>query len=159
MYDHYSLLYFDHSGKPINLSEWIKTYEDDNNRFIAQTIIGPILISTVYLGLKDLIFETMVVIRGNNSTFHKSHFEIDTLFPDIYLGVEKYDKQCWRWKNIKTAKAGHQAVCAHIHHCLIADDILPQIDKTLEEIYKVSKKFMECPWKVNEMAFVLPNPT
>jgi hypothetical protein len=58
-------MYFDMQGKPIGLGDWIKLLES-KRRIIKQTKIGEYLVSTVWIGLSNIvgkpsgIFETMV---------------------------------------------------------------------------------------------------
>lgn len=84
-----SLRYYDKYGKIINGTlEWAKLFEDNNYRFVGNTLLkNGIRVSTVWLGLdhsfkpgKPLIFETMVFskethesdIDGHKFTFHDS---------------------------------------------------------------------------------------
>jgi len=62
------MIYFDKDGKPIDLFEWAKKFEDLSYKVIEQTELrNGLWVSTVWLGLnhcysegEPLIFETMV---------------------------------------------------------------------------------------------------
>jgi hypothetical protein len=61
-------MYYDRLGVPIELMEWAGLLEDREYARIAESTVGPYLISTVWLGLDQnflhigppIIFETMV---------------------------------------------------------------------------------------------------
>lgn len=60
--------YFDRNGKPMELMEWARAFEDGAGRVVERTELpGDVSVSTVWLGLDHqfgagppLIFETMV---------------------------------------------------------------------------------------------------
>jgi hypothetical protein len=59
--------FYDRTGKPLNLQEWGRLMEDVEYKRVAEAHIGPLWVSTVWLGSNHrfgegtpLIFETMV---------------------------------------------------------------------------------------------------
>lgn len=86
--------YYDQDGKPIEMFEWARLFEDNDSRKIGSDKRGDILVSTVWLGLDHqwgdgppLIFETMI------------------------FGGE-HDEEQWRYSTREEAEAGHKAACA-----------------------------------------------
>jgi hypothetical protein len=62
--------YYDRSGRPISLHEWARLLETPGYKIIRQTLVGKLVVSTVWLGLdhnafggRPLIFETMFMSR------------------------------------------------------------------------------------------------
>lgn len=83
----------DHSTEPMDdIVEWSRRFELDD-RIVAQTQIGHVLVSTVFLGIahghdaqgRPLLFETMV-FKG------------------------PMDGRQWRWATYKEAQEGHKRV-------------------------------------------------
>lgn len=63
--------YFDRQGQPMSREEWSTSFEDPAVKRVAETTVGGIWISTVWLGLDHgwgssapVIFETMAFARG-----------------------------------------------------------------------------------------------
>lgn len=59
--------YFDRQGRPMEMMEWARAYEKWENKIVAQSSVGDVKVSTVWLGLNHrfgdgppLIFETMI---------------------------------------------------------------------------------------------------
>lgn len=90
-------LHFDFDGQPISALEWAVLFEDFERRQVADTTIGDVRISTVWLGLNyrflddgaPLIFESMV------------------------FGGE-FDAHCERYPNWAAALAGHDQLVAMV---------------------------------------------
>lgn len=53
--------------KPVDLMTWAKWFNDYEARVVAQTEIGDKTVSTVFIGLHDTLFETMVFETGNKT--------------------------------------------------------------------------------------------
>lgn len=56
-----------HIAVPCDLMTWARMFENPANRIVARTLVGPVLVSTVFLGLDHsfgdgdpVLFETMV---------------------------------------------------------------------------------------------------
>lgn len=85
--------WYDKGGRPLDLMEWARLFEDHAYRRVAEDQIGEVRISTVWLGLNHrhmfpgppLIFETMI------------------------FGGEG-DGEVWRYSTLEQAIAGHRAV-------------------------------------------------
>lgn len=82
-------LHYDHDGKPIGMWEWASLFELIEYRRVAETFVGDVRISTVWLGLDHgwgggppLIFETM-----------------------IFGGGEHHNQ--WRYSTLEEAQVGH----------------------------------------------------
>ena len=73
-------------------SRWFETAE----RQIALTTIGPIRISTVFIGLKGQLFETMI-FRGRGGD------------------------EMWRYTSYQDAVAGHEAAVAKVRAEIVAN--------------------------------------
>jgi hypothetical protein len=77
----------------VDVYEWARWFEDLSNRRVAETCIGPVRISTVFLGMDyrfggrgpPLLFETMV-----------------------FGGKE--DRDTWRYSSWDDAETGHNAI-------------------------------------------------
>lgn len=61
------LVHYDRQGLPISFGEWGALFDDEDYRRIALTEVGPVRVSTVWLGIDHrfgegppIIFETMV---------------------------------------------------------------------------------------------------
>lgn len=82
--------YYDRDGNPMDVLEWALAFEFGNQ--IDKTVIGDVLISTIWLGIDHsfgygppLIFETMIFNGG-------------------------LDQEQWRWHTVEEAQAGHDRV-------------------------------------------------
>src|SRR5215216_2276915 len=71
-------MYYDRAGRPITMWEWGQLSEDMAYKIIEQTTVGPIWLSTVWIGLDHnyldtgppLIFETMgFLAQGSRPDF------------------------------------------------------------------------------------------
>ena len=65
--------YYDRRGEPIGIMDWAARLKDPEVKGVAQTQVGDLLVSTVWLGLDHnlvgglpLIFETMVFDGDHN---------------------------------------------------------------------------------------------
>lgn len=86
-------------------AEWFETAD----RHVAETIVGPYVVSTVFLGLdhsfeagKPVLWETMI-------------FPLDPKRGDRWLDVD-----CRRYTSRADALAGHEAMCATVTASLAA---------------------------------------
>jgi hypothetical protein len=116
-------MYWDRQGNPITDGlEWGRLHTPEYKR-VAQTTIGPVWISTVWVGLDmgflrpdspPLIFETMVFVRPDAGPVH----------PEL----ANWDQMCWRWATEAEAAEGHDQVCVDVRVLLeqikMADDVL-----------------------------------
>lgn len=91
--------YYNRAGEPIGMLEWAEAHETD--RRVAETTVGKLWVSTVWLGLDHafldgppLIFETMV--------FKGSAAEVEDW-------TEEY---CERYSTEAAALAGHEVAVA-----------------------------------------------
>jgi len=86
---------YDKEGKPISMEQWSKLFEDKRYQILKQTQIGPLLVSTVWLGIDHsfgehppLIFETMI------------------------FGTD--EEEIWRYASEEQALAHHDELCEQI---------------------------------------------
>ena len=92
--------YYDKEGEPISLLTWGQLFEFLRYRVVAQTNVGNLMVSTVWLGLDHdlwghgppLIFETMI-------------FDSDDLGHEL-------DQQMRRYSTLEQAIAGHAEMVA-----------------------------------------------
>ena len=92
--------YYDRQGKPLtDTMEWGRLHSDYEYKRVAETTIGRLWVSTVWLGLDHsfgdgppLIFETMVFVAGEGGD----------------------DLDCRRYSTEAEALAGHEDVLAEI---------------------------------------------
>lgn len=90
-------MYYDREGKQIDAREWVRLFKSDEYKRVALDAVGPVRVSTVWLGLDHsfngdsapLIFETMV-------------FEGDS------------DGDCERYTTLTEAQRGHEAMLAKV---------------------------------------------
>jgi len=80
--------YFNRLGQKINYNQYIKLNTNKKYKIIEQTNTKKYLFSTVWIGLDNCIFETMVFNNIKNKT----------AFADIY---------CERYKTERASKIGH----------------------------------------------------
>ena len=91
--------FFDKKGRPITLEEWVKQIET-GDRSIGRTIIGPYLVSTVYLGLdmcfdggEPLLFETMVFKDKSSDELDMERYSTgEEAIKGHEVMVKKYEK-------------------------------------------------------------------
>jgi hypothetical protein len=92
--------YYDRQGNPITQDRYIKLFEDMAYKRVAETMVGPYWVSTVWIGLdhgfgngEPLIFETMV--------FHKDKGWLDEDM-DRYSteaeALEGHERMVERWR-------------------------------------------------------------
>lgn len=93
--------YYDKEGSPIGLMEWATLFEDRAFKKIANTIIGPYHISTIWLGLDHdfgdgppLIFETMILMEDETDSL--CHWQS-------------------RYSTLPEAREGHEKACDLVH--------------------------------------------
>jgi hypothetical protein len=86
--------YYNRAGEPVSLEEWAHLFEDVSYRRVAETTIGDVWVSTVFLGFDHqmfdgppLIFETMIF--GGN-----------------------HDGEQWRYSTEAEALANHRFIVA-----------------------------------------------
>jgi hypothetical protein len=99
-------IYWSPEGEPINLWEWVEYCKSDWHKRVAETLIGRVRISTVWIGIdmscgmgERKIFETMAFMDALPSQYRAS--EPSTWFET--LGQ-------WRWDTREHALWGHRAV-------------------------------------------------
>jgi hypothetical protein len=88
--------FYDRDGSPIGLLAWTELFEDRSYQRVAEDVVGPYRVSTVWLGADHnfggvgapLIFETMV------------------------FGEGEADEETHRWCTEAEAVAGHEQVVA-----------------------------------------------
>ncbi len=112
--------YYDKQGKPIDLLEWVKLFEDASYQVVKQTTIGKYLISSVWLGTtwlgvnqgKPQIFETMIFVRDSSETERKWVFstEQDILKHHDEL-VAEYTSKVGNSCRCQRLLVGHDADC------------------------------------------------
>jgi hypothetical protein len=107
-------IFFDRQGQPITMTEFERLHsvgaaERERNLRVAKTIIGPLFVSTVWLGIDyglgmgpPLIFETMVFPVNRN--------EASVLHPELAEWLEAV----WRYPTEGLALAGHDKVCVDL---------------------------------------------
>lgn len=96
--------YYDIDGRPLTMKEYLDIQEKDRYKRVGQDVVGPFLISTVWLGMDHafqqeegpLIFETMV-------------------FLDDDYGNEIL---CYRYKTKEAAREGHAHVVKRVKEVL-----------------------------------------
>ena len=101
--NHTGRIYFDPDGQPITRKQWAKIFEH-GKRIVARTTVGPVEISTVWLGIDHsfreedppLIYETMAFWLGTPTPGH---------------GLEDW---CERYTTREQAEAGHTKMCRDI---------------------------------------------
>ncbi len=81
-------MHTDKSGRPIEMEEWARLLEDKAYRVVAKTQVGEHEVSTVWVGLAPLPFETLV-------------------FPG-YTDMDRYATE-------EQAKKGHEEIVARVH--------------------------------------------
>jgi len=81
----------DLDGNPISLLVWAKAFE--LHRWYVQDVVGDYVISTVYIGIEDFMFETKV--------FDKEHNSLEEY-------TENYD-------TLKEAVRGHEYTQSRLH--------------------------------------------
>jgi hypothetical protein len=59
----YSFHYYDRQGKQISVNEWCDKCVDSEYKVVKQEVVGYYFISTIWIGLKENIFETMIFIN------------------------------------------------------------------------------------------------
>lgn len=117
--------HYDKHGLPISIGEWARRFEDDTYKSVAVTNFGPLVVSTVWIGIdhnharlsfpddprvdqRPIIFETMIFfVEGNYgwSCDEKKHELAGTM---------------WRWHTLEEAVAGHEQAVQ-----FVKDNILP----------------------------------
>jgi len=100
-------LYYDRKGRPLGCRQWARLFENnpDRYRFVGKTVVGSLLVSTVWLGIDHsfsetgppLIFETMI-------------------FPECEV--------FGRWPTEEAALAGHDQAVEEMRHRLAIGDQL-----------------------------------
>lgn len=100
--------FFDREGRPLELFEWAKLYEDPDYKQVRQDYLpGGIRISTAWLGcnynfsvtgLPPIIFETMIFLRHEPEDYIRYSTEEAARAGHAYLLVcllisQKYDNQ------------------------------------------------------------------
>jgi hypothetical protein len=79
-------MYYDRQGNPITMEEWGAALASGADRHVAETTVGDVWVSTVWLGLDHswddgppLIFETMVFGGPCNEEMHRYSTEVQAL--------------------------------------------------------------------------------
>ena len=93
--------YYNRQGQPIDMMTWARSAEDIESKRVAETTVGKLWVSTVWLGLDHafmggppLIFETMIFpVEGD----------------EVTSWSEEY---CDRYSTEDAAKAGHDRAVA-----------------------------------------------
>jgi len=87
--------FFDRDGKPLEMMEWARLFEDPEYQQVELTIVGEARVSTVWLGLDHAIG---IGIFG----FPQPPLIFETM---IFGGP--CDTQCWRYHTETAAREGH----------------------------------------------------
>ena len=109
-------MYYDRKGRKLSARQWQYLFSEnpDGYRFVASTVMGPVRVSTVWVGLDlsphsdtaPLIFETMIMPM-------RAEHDLPSLTDDI-IG------KCERHVSEESALAGHDRMCAFVRDTLIA---------------------------------------
>ncbi len=59
-------MYYDKQGKEITLAEWSQNFSDIDYKIVKKDIIGDYCISTIWLGVDQVIFETMIFTKDKD---------------------------------------------------------------------------------------------
>jgi hypothetical protein len=99
---------YDQKLRPMSAPEWSATFADTPNRVVAESRIGTLFVSTVWLGLDHnfcggapCVFETMVFEA--NDTALKIYWE-----PSYPGAPALYSEAQWRWAYRREAQLGHK---------------------------------------------------
>lgn len=108
-------LYRDREGNPLTVMEWTALYEKDENRHVAETVIGERRVSTVWLGIDHafgngppLIFETMVFYAGDDP------FAFSRTCVELREELREIDQCCMRYSTKAEALLFHELLCARL---------------------------------------------
>jgi hypothetical protein len=114
----YYILDDEHNLITTDVRTWGDWFQNNDNRIVAKTSIGDIVISTVCLGLDHNWGDgpLMVLAAGNEDSdptnnaakHHKPH-----LFETMIFGGER-DQECWRCATWAEAEAQHERVVAEV---------------------------------------------
>lgn len=93
--------YYDRRGRRIPAWRWHQLLSAAQYRIIGRTEVGPILVSTVWLGLDHGIFEGQPII-----------FETMLFRAETHKALDWQDRYC----SLAAAQLGHAAAVAHLRH-------------------------------------------
>lgn len=79
--------YYDREGKPIDMDTWLSLWRDVTYKVIRKTMVGDVLVSTVWLGIdhafgyseRPLIFETMLFVGAEGDEMYRYYTEAEAL--------------------------------------------------------------------------------
>ena len=146
-YGDFGIGYFDRQGRRIHQDRWAELNHDPEYKRVAQTYIGKLWISTVWLGMNHrfifvdggggpLIFESMVfydepdeiTFPGSDRTIAVPHIS-DPDSPKVALHNElrDYVGEPFRWTTEAEAIAGHDELCIHLRTLQAKIDMAQEI--------------------------------
>ena len=89
--------YKDKYGKPLDVLEWGKLFEDPKYRFVAQDYLGDNLISTVWVGVPQLIWT-------------EKGFKFSGYFETAVISPARKELEMMRYETLEEAELGHAAI-------------------------------------------------
>ena len=110
-------IYRDKEGKALDVLKWGKLFEDPKYRFVGQDYVGDILISTVWIGVPQLIW-------SEHGFGFYGYFETAVLTPDTK------ELEMMRYETLEQAKLGHLAM---IHEWKTKTCDPKDLERTAEE--------------------------
>ena len=132
--------HYDKNGVPISLGEWARRMEDLQYKQVALTNFGPVIVSTVWLGMdhgwgrflpenadvdrRPVIFETMVFFYDA-----KSEFGWTTDPAKHELAGEMR-----RWRTLEEAIAGHEEIVQMVKDNILPPEAVEWVKNVLTEI-------------------------
>lgn len=117
--------YYDRTGRPIDLLEWMSKFEDKEYQLLEATeVCSGVLASTVWLGLDHSwvpetieIFETMVFV------------DLDEPREVLGLRFTRDGAECHRWATEAEALAGHRSLVTELRNTIGQLDEIGQLER------------------------------
>jgi hypothetical protein len=118
------LPYYDRQGKPITAEQWSALRTSEYKR-VAETTIGPLWVSTVWLGIdhgfeirgrkhRPVIFETMIFPADGQVVKDSRRDDEAKIVAALHPELRGLIDNQWRYCTEAEAIAGHDGVCVDI---------------------------------------------
>lgn len=96
-------LYFDKTGKPLEVQEWAELFEREDYKRIGHDVIDPFEVSTIWVGLRlGITALPLGVDEPPPLIFETAVFDSEGVHSIVRYATEEQ------------ARAGHEAVCAEV---------------------------------------------
>lgn len=129
-------VWFNRQGKPITIEEWATLSRNLEYKRVAETTIGSLWVSTVWLGIDHgfampgtkhlpVIFETMIFPA--EETYWQHGRAAENVVNDLHVELRELVESQWRYCTEAQAIAGHDQVCVDVRVLMSQIEMAEQV--------------------------------